>query len=90
MLVLSSLADGPKHGHAMIEDIAGLCGTHLGPGTLYGAISRLEQQGLIEPLAPEDRRRPYRITAQGLKILRARLITLQKFSNAGLKRLEAV
>ena len=90
MLVLASLAEGPKHGHAMIEDIASLCGTHLGPGTLYGAIARLEQQGLIEPLAAEDRRRPYRITGQGLKVLRARLTTLHKFSKAGLKRLEAL
>ena len=90
MLVLASLADGPKHGHAMIEDIACLCGTHLGPGTLYGAIARLEQQGLIKPLAPEDRRRPYRITAEGLRVLRARLTTLQKFSKAGLKRLESL
>ena len=90
MLVLASLADGPKHGHAMIEDIACLCGTHLGPGTLYGAIARLEQQGLIKPLPPEDRRRPYRITAEGLRVLRARLTTLQKFSKAGLKRLESL
>ena len=37
----------------MIEDIAGLCGTRLGPGTLYGAIARLEQQGWIEPLPPK-------------------------------------
>ena len=33
MLVLASLANGPKHGHAMIEDIVRLCGTRLGPGT---------------------------------------------------------
>jgi DNA-binding PadR family transcriptional regulator len=90
MLVLASLASGPKHGHAMIEDIAGLCGTRLGPGTLYGAIARLEQQGWIEPLPPEERRRPYRITAQGLRVLRARLTTLHQFARAGLKRLEAL
>src|SRR6185312_7848248 len=53
LLVLASLAGGPKHGHAMIEDIAAMCGTRLGPGTLYGAISRLESQGLIAPLPPE-------------------------------------
>src|SRR6267143_255999 len=41
LLVLASLANGPKHGHAMIEDIERLCGTRLGPGTLYGAIARL-------------------------------------------------
>jgi DNA-binding PadR family transcriptional regulator len=90
LLVLASLASGPKHGHAMIEDIEGLCGTRLGPGTLYGAISRLEQQGWIEPLPAEERRLPYRITPQGLKVLRAKLTTLQHFARAGLRRLEPV
>ena len=90
LLVLASLASGPKHGHAMIEDIAGLCGSRLGPGTLYGAIARLEAQGWIEPLPPEDRRRPYRITHEGTEILRARLATLHRFAKAGLKRLEAL
>jgi DNA-binding PadR family transcriptional regulator len=74
----------------MIEDIIHLCGTRLGPGTLYGAIARLEQQRLIEPLPAEERRQPYRITAQGLQILRAKLDTLHRFSKAGLKRLEAL
>src|SRR5271170_3399701 len=76
LLVLASLASGPKHGHAMVEDIAQICGTRLGPGTLYGAIARLEQQGWIEPLAPEERRRPYRITPKGLRALRSKLTTL--------------
>lgn len=90
LLVLASLASGPKHGHAMIEDIARLCGSRLGPGTLYGAIARLEAQGWIEPLPPEDRRRPYRITHEGTEILRAKLATLHRFTRAGLKRLEAL
>lgn len=90
LLVLASLANGPRHGHAMIEDIVRLCGTRLGPGTLYGAISRLEQQGWIEPLPPEDRRQPYRITADGVRVLRAKLTTLRQFAKAGLKRLEAL
>lgn len=89
LLVLASLAGGPKHGHAMIEDIARLCGTRLGPGTLYGAIARLEQQGWIEPLPAEDRRRPYRITPHGLRVLRAELTTLNKFAKTALRRLEA-
>ena len=71
----------------MIEDIFLLCGTRLGPGTLYGAIARLEQQQLIEPLPPEERRQPYRITAEGVRALRARLNTLHQFSKAGLERL---
>jgi DNA-binding PadR family transcriptional regulator len=89
LLVLASLASGPKHGHAMIEDIAGMCGTRLGPGTLYGAIARLEQQGWIEPLEPEERRQPYRITEAGMRVLGAKLATLDQFAKAGLKRLEA-
>jgi DNA-binding PadR family transcriptional regulator len=90
VLVLASLANGPKHGHAMIEDIVRLCGTRLGPGTLYGAIARLEQQGWIEPLPPEERRQPYRITASGLRVLRAKLTTLRQFAQAGLGRLESL
>jgi DNA-binding PadR family transcriptional regulator len=86
--VLASLANGPKHGHAMIEDIVRMSGTRLGPGTLYGAIARLEQQGWIEPLEPEERRRPYRITAAGVRVLRAKLATLAQFAKAGLGRLE--
>src|SRR6195256_3259229 len=90
LLVLASLANGPKHGHAMIEDIVRLCGTRLGPGTLYGAIARLEQQSWIEPLPPEDRRQPYRITAEGLRVLRAKLTTLRQFTKAGLQRVEVL
>ena len=90
LLVLASLASGPKHGHAMIEDIASLCGTRLGPGTLYGAIARLEAAGWIEPLPQEERRQPYRITVEGLRILRAKLATLRQFAQAGLERLEAL
>src|SRR5271155_2835998 len=88
LFVLASLANGPKHGHAMIEDIAHLCGTRLGPGTLYGAITRLEQQGWIEPLPPEDRRRPYRITAEGLRVLNAKLSTLRSFVKAATEGLQ--
>jgi DNA-binding PadR family transcriptional regulator len=87
ILVLASLANGPKHGHAMIDDIFSISGTRLGPGTLYGAITRLEQQGWIEALPAEDRRQPYRITAEGLRVLRAKLTTLNQFTKAGLRRL---
>ena len=40
LLILVSLADGPKHGYAMTQDIAALTGQKLGPGTLYGACLR--------------------------------------------------
>lgn len=89
LLVLASLADGPKHGHAMIEDIFRMSGTRLGPGTLYGAIARLERERLIEPLPAEERRHPYRLTAEGRRVLRAKLATLHHFARAGLRKLEA-
>jgi DNA-binding PadR family transcriptional regulator len=44
-LILASLANGSKHGYAMMEDIRQYSGTQLEPGTLYGAIVRLEKQG---------------------------------------------
>lgn len=65
VLVLTSLTAGPKHGYAIIEDVAALCGVTMGPGTLYGALTALEEQGLIAPLPPQGRRRPYELTPAG-------------------------
>jgi DNA-binding PadR family transcriptional regulator len=87
LLVMASLAEGPKHGHAMLDDIAAMCGTRPGPGTLYGAIARLEKQGLIEPLPSDDRRRPYRLTAAGHAEFAARMRALQRFVAIGGARL---
>lgn len=89
MLILASLAGGEKHGYAMMEDIQATSGVHLGPGTLYGALSRLEGYGLIEPLPADERRRPYQLTAQGATFLRQYLTSLEKFVALGLHRLEA-
>ena len=86
-LVLASLADGPKHGHAMLNDIEAMSGSRLGPGTLYGAIGRLEKQGWIEPLEAQDRRRPYRLTKAGHAAFAAKLETLQRIVAAGNRRL---
>ena len=41
VLILTSLASGPKHGYALLQDIQSFAGVTLGPGTLYGAIARL-------------------------------------------------
>jgi len=89
LLILASLAGGEKHGYAMMEDIQAMAGVHLGPGTLYGALSRLEQSGLIEALPAKERRRPYRLTAAGAASLRQYLASLENFVSLGLKRLEA-
>ncbi len=87
LLILSSLADGPKHGYGMMVDIETITGVHLGPGTLYGALARLEKSGLIQPLPSQDRRRPYRLTARGIAALREQLALLQKLASTGLRRL---
>ena len=87
LLILISLADGPKHGYAMMDDVERLAGVRLGPGTLYGALSRLQHQGLIEALPADDRRRPYRLSDRGAKVLAAQLETLQQVATTGLRRL---
>jgi len=88
-LVLASLADGPKHGYAITQDVAAQVGVQLGPGTLYGAISRLEERGLIEALPPEQRRRPYRITAAGAQELARAATRMRDVAELGLSRLAA-
>jgi DNA-binding PadR family transcriptional regulator len=89
LLVLTSLAEGPKHGYAITLDVEQLSGTRLGPGTLYGALSRLEDKGLIEALPADDRRRPYRLTGAGAAALAEHLQTLERVTRSGLDRLRA-
>ncbi len=90
VLVLTSLTGGSKHGYSLIKDIEQMSGVSYGPGTLYGVLARLEQEGLVEPLPSEDRRRPYRITATGARVLRERLETTAKVASIGLRRLGAM
>ena len=87
LLIMISLADGPKHGYAMTQDIEAMSGQKLGPGTLYGAIARLEECEWIEPLPAEDRRRPYKLTNAGQKVLKARLQALRTVTRIGQARL---
>ncbi len=89
LLILSSLADGPKHGYGMMNDIEAMTGIRPGAGTLYGALARLEKAGLIKALAAEDRRRPYQLTAKGIAALREQLTLLQNLASTALKRLAA-
>jgi len=89
ILVLTSLADSPKHGYALIKDIEEFAGVRLGAGTLYGALSMLERAGLVEALPVEDRRHPYRITAAGRGHLHARLSEAARIADLGLRRIAA-
>lgn len=87
VLILTSLAGGSRHGHALARDIESFAGVRLGPGALYGAITRLEERGLIEPMDAEDRRRPYRITAAGRAALADALADMRRIADVGTSRL---
>lgn len=87
VLILISLADRPRHGYAITEDIESVTGHRPGPGTLYGAMARLESRGFIRPLEPHSHRCTYKLTASGVKALRARLTAMETVTRAGQERL---
>jgi len=87
LLILISLAAGPKHGHALLKDIDRFAGVRLGPGALYGAITRLDERGLIEPVPSDDRRRPYRLTAAGAAALAGAVRDLTAITEVATTRL---
>jgi DNA-binding PadR family transcriptional regulator len=87
-LVLASLAEGDKQGYAMMEDIERFAGVRLGPGTLYGAITRLEERGWIRGLDADDRRRPYRITGAGREYLEEQVASLGRVVKTARERLK--
>src|SRR5580692_8999028 len=87
-LILMSLAGGAKHGHALLKDIEEFAGVKLGPGALYGAMTRLEERGLIEPLESDDRRRPYQITAMGSEVLADSVAQMRELVRVGQARLK--
>jgi DNA-binding PadR family transcriptional regulator len=87
LLILTSLAAGPRHGYAIVEDVAAFAGVRLGPGTLYGALARLEASGLITALAADDRRLPYELTAAGSAALARELEALDRVTAAARERL---
>lgn len=86
LLILISLAGGPRHGFGMLNDIERFSGRRLGPGTLYGALERLEREGLVEPLEAEDRRRPYRLSDQGSRLLDEQLGGLRRLTEVAAAR----
>lgn len=87
LLILMSLAGGTKHGHALAKDIEEFAGVRLGPGALYGALTRLEERGMIESLPATDRRRPYRITPRGSSALAEAVADMRQLADVGATRL---
>ena len=88
VLILSSLAGGDKHGYALVKDVEEFASVHLAPGTLYQVLARLETRGLITALAADERRRPYRLTAQGATVLAEYFTSQQRVLKTGQARLK--
>lgn len=87
LLILASLAEGDKHGYAMMQDIRQFADVRLGAGTLYGAITRMEEAGWIRAVDSEDRRKPYRLTAVGKRYLEEQMGSLERLVKTTLGRL---
>ena len=87
LVVLTCMADGPKHGYAILQESESL-GFPLSLGTLYGALNRLERLGFVEALPCTGRRRPYRLTRTGAGHLKARLSSLNRVVRYGSRKLE--
>ena len=85
--IMLALADGQKHGYAIMSDIEALVGVAIGPGTLYTAITRLVEKKLVAADPTTGRQRPYRLTAEGAKLLAEQLADMRRVAAVGLRRL---
>jgi DNA-binding PadR family transcriptional regulator len=95
-LILTALADQPRHGYGVIQEVAALSTDRvtLLPGTLYAALDRLAAQGLVvrdrEEITDGRLRRYYRLTTDGLAVLRAETARLRALATVAEHRLRAV
>jgi DNA-binding PadR family transcriptional regulator len=90
MLILLSLSEHDKHGYMIMEDMRNNFNIDFSPGTLYGAITRLEKDDLIEPAATKGRRVSYQITPSGIELLSGHIESLQTFISIGSARLDCI
>jgi DNA-binding PadR family transcriptional regulator len=95
--VLLALVDAERHGYGIIKEVEGRTEgkVRLGPGTLYGSLKRMLKEGLVEesderpdPEADDERRRYYRLTDFGRRVVTAEAERLRQLvSSARAKRL---
>jgi DNA-binding PadR family transcriptional regulator len=86
LLILASLARGPKHAYAIMTGVSAFSGLSMQPGTLYGALAHLERRGWVRPLAIEERLRPYQLTATGHKVLAEQVKTMRQIVRVATSR----
>jgi DNA-binding PadR family transcriptional regulator len=90
--ILLALADGQKHGYAIMKQVNADGGSSLrmGPGTLYGSLQRMQAAALVEELEVEnsehERRRYYRLTGSGQRALDGELARLRQALSAAKKK----
>lgn len=85
--ILLALADGERHGYGIMQEVTRRAGgqVKMGPGTLYGSLKRMLADGLIEeagerpdPALDDERRRYYRLTGFGLRVMQAEVLRLHQ------------
>ena len=93
--ILLSLVDAELHGYAIMQEVAERTGgeTRLGPGTLYGSLKRLLENGLVvesgertDPALGDERRRYYRLTDAGMGVVRAEAQRLEAMVRAARRK----
>lgn len=69
----------PSHGYAVMQQVDAMSGgaVRIGPGTLYGAFTTLEKQGLIELVREADRRKVFKLSASGAAVVAAQIARLE-------------
>jgi len=93
--ILISLVE-PRHGYGIMQNVAGLSAgrVRLGPGTLYGAITNLLKQGLIERAGEQDmegeRRKIYALTSLGMAVIVAECERLESLVRDGHEAAEKI
>jgi DNA-binding PadR family transcriptional regulator len=92
-LILASLADQPRHGYAILQEIESLSAgrVKMSTGTLYGAVRRMLEDDWIAPHSQRDtsrEKRAYRLTSAGRKILREELDRMKQLMRAATARLK--
>lgn len=87
--ILLSLLE-PRHGYSIMQHVEQITAgrLQLGPGTLYGTLSRMEKDGLIRVVAEEERRKVYAISDAGRELLKLELERLQELVTNGVGALE--
>lgn len=85
--ILLALADGERHGYGIMQEVTRRAGAQvkMGPGTLYGSLKRMLADGLIEeagerpdPALDDERRRYYRLTSFGLRVMQLEVLRLHQ------------